>query len=190
MNTSIQGMKIIQKTIETAAPLSSRIMQSAKNASGFVPNLYEIMANNPALLDAYTHTYKTFRENAGFTSIEQEVVFLAVAYENECGYCMAAHSFVGDKLSGVPTEVTDAIRDGKNVPDEKLNALVNFTRLITRTRANISDEDISIFLNAGYNEKHILGVITGIGVKTFSNYTSHLTNAPLDEIFKDRKWSK
>ncbi len=38
--------------------------------------------------------------------------------------------------------------------------------------------------------KTILGVITGIGVKTFSIYTDHIVNAPLDEIFQERKWSK
>lgn len=184
------GININPETIETAASLASNIMQGTKDAMGFVPNMYGFMANNPALLDAYTHTYKTFRENAGFTPVEQEVIFLSVAYENECDYCVAAHSFVGDKMSGVPTEVTDAIREGKEIDDTKLSALSTFTRLMTRTRANVTSEDIATFLSAGYDENHILGVITGIGVKTFSNYSNHLTNTPLDEMFQERKWSK
>lgn len=184
------GININPETIETAAPLASNIMQGTKDAMGFVPNMYGFMANNPALLDAYTHTYKTFRENAGFTPVEQEVIFLSVAYENECDYCVAAHSFVGDKMSGVPTEVTDAIREGKEIDDAKLSALSTFTRLMTRTRANVTSEDIATFLSVGYDENHILGVITGIGVKTFSNYSNHLTNTPLDEMFQERKWSK
>tara|TARA_B100000809_G_scaffold234148_1_gene251398 strand:+ start:570 stop:1145 length:576 start_codon:yes stop_codon:yes gene_type:complete len=183
-------INITPKTIETAAPSASKIMQGTKDAMGFVPNMYEYMANNPALLDAYTHTYKTFRENAGFTSVEQEVIFLSVAYQNECDYCVAAHSFVADKMSGVKAEVTDAIRAGKDVDDAKLSALSTFTRLMTKTRANVSSEDISTFLSAGYNENHILGVITGIGVKTFSNYSNHLANTPLDDVFQERKWSK
>ncbi len=189
-NETAQGLNINPKTIENANPLAGKIMQGTKDAMGFVPNMYGFMANNPALLDAYTHTYHTFRENAGFTPVEQEVIFLSVAYENECDYCVAAHSFVGDKMSGVPTEVTDAIREGQEVSDSKLNALSQFTRLMTRTRANVTNEDVLAFLNAGYNENHILGVITGIGVKTFSNYSNHLTNTPLDEMFSSRKWSK
>lgn len=184
------GININPETIETAAPLASNIMQGTKDAMGFVPNMYGFMANNPALLDAYTHTYKTFRENAGFTPVEQEVIFLSVSYENECDYCVAAHSFVGDKMSGVPTEVTDAIREGKEIDDTKLSALSTFTRLMTRTRANVTSEDIATFLSAGYDKNHILGVITGIGVKTFSNYSNHLTKTPLDEMFQERKWSK
>lgn len=178
------------KTIENAGSLAGKIMQATNDLMGFVPNMYGIMANNPALLDAYTYTYHTFRENAGFTSVEQEIIFLSVAYENQCGYCVAAHSFVGDKMSGVPTEVTDAIREGRELPNTKLNALSVFTRLITSTRANVTNEDITTFLDAGYDENSVLGVITGVGVKTFSNYVNHLANTPLDEMFSERKWNK
>ena len=75
--------------------------------------------------------------------------------------------FVGDKMSGVPTEVTNAIRTGKEIDDVKLNALSKFTKIMTRTRANVTHDDITTFLSVGYDENHILGVITGIGVKTF-----------------------
>lgn len=189
-NEITKGLAINPKTIESATPLARKIMQSTKDAMGFVPNMYGFMANNPALLDAYTHTYHTFRENAGFTPIEQEVIFLSVAYENGCEYCVAAHSFVADKMSGVPTEVTNAIREGKEVADTKLSALVNFTRLMTSTRANVTTQDVETFLDAGYGENHILGVITGIGVKTFSNYTNHLTNPDVDAAFAGRVWKK
>lgn len=57
--------------------------------------MYKSMGNNPALLDAYIYSYNSFRANSGFNSVEQEVVFLSVAYENNCEYCMAAHSFIG-----------------------------------------------------------------------------------------------
>ncbi|MBL4708819.1 MAG: carboxymuconolactone decarboxylase family protein [Flavobacteriales bacterium] len=191
MNTeTLRGLEIRPQTIETAAPLASEIMQGTKDAMGFVPNMYGVMANNPALLDAYTHAYKTFRENTGFTSVEQEVIFLSVAYENECEYCVAAHSFVGDKMSGVPMEITDAIREGREIPDARLSALSSFARAITRTRGKVAADEIADFINAGYRENDILGVITGVGVKTFSNYLNHIANTPLDETFSPRAWSK
>ena len=139
-----------QKTIETAKPLASKIMANTKKSLGFVPNMYGLMANNPALLDSYTHSYHTFRENAGFTTIEQEVIFLSVAYENNCDYCMAALSFVADKMSKFPEEVTNAIREGKKITDAKLNALNLFTKLMTKNRGFTSNVEIDAFLNAGY----------------------------------------
>lgn len=109
------------------------------------------MGANPALLDAYIYAYTSFRANSGFNSVEQEVVFLSVAYENNCAYCMAAHSFIGDKMSKVPTEVTDAIRDGKQIPDVKLAALSKLTRSLTATRGNVSQEEVNEFLAVGYS---------------------------------------
>lgn len=186
----MKKLNLESKTIETANPLASSIINNTKKAMGFVPNMYTTMANNPALLDAYVHSYKTFRQNSGFNSIEQEVIFLSVAYENECDYCMAAHSFVADKASKVPTEITDAIRSNGNITDIKLNALSTFARLVTRNRGNVSNQEINDFLSVGYTESHVLGVITGVGVKTFSNYFNHIAETSLDTVFKSREWLK
>ena len=50
--------------------------------------MYLGMANNTALLDGYLSAYNSFRANSGFNPQEQEVIFLSIAYENECEYCM------------------------------------------------------------------------------------------------------
>jgi uncharacterized peroxidase-related enzyme len=186
----MKKLKLDFKTTETASPIASSLLDDAKKAMGFVPNMYATMANNPALLDSYLHSYKSFRQNSGFNSVEQEVIFLSVAYENACDYCMAAHSFVADKASKVPTEITDAIRCNGNIEDSKLKALSHFTRIITRNRGHVTNQEISDFLNAGYNENDVLGVITGVGVKTFSNYFNHIAETPLDTAFMSREWSK
>ena len=119
-------LKIEPMTATTAQPIASVILENTKKVMGFVPNMYKGMANNPALLDAYVHSYKTFRQNSGFNSVEQEIIFLSVAYENQCDYCMTAHSFVADKASKVPTEITEAIRSNQKITDSKFNALSNF----------------------------------------------------------------
>lgn len=170
--------------------LTNEILKKTKEGLGFAPNMYVKMGANPALLDAYAHTYKSFRENAGFTPVEQEVILLSVAYENNCEYCMAAHSFVGDKMSKVPKEVTDAIRNGEPIPDTKLAALSKLARTITTTRGNISQNDIDEFLEAGYSEPQVLGIIAGVAVKTMSNYANHITNPKLDDVFVGRTWTK
>ncbi len=189
MNT-ITKLTLTPKTIETADAISTKILEEAKKGMGMIPNMYATMANNTALIDAYSHSYKTFRENAGFTSQEQEIIFLSVAFENECEYCMSAHSFVADKMSKVPTEVTDAIRNDTEIEDTKYKALSTFSRVMTAKRGNPSPENIDAFLAAGYTENHILGVIAGIGVKTMSNYFNHVFNTPVDAAFASRTWVK
>lgn len=172
------------------SPVTQEIFDKTQKALGFIPNMYKSMGANPALLDAYIYAYTSFRANSGFNSVEQEVVFLSVAYENNCAYCMAAHSFIGDKMSKVPTEVTDAIRDGKQIPDVKLAALSKLTRSLTATRGNVSQEEVNEFLAVGYSEIHVLGIIAGIAVKTMSNYSNHITNPVLDAAFAGRAWKK
>lgn len=172
------------------SPISQDIFNNTQKSLGFIPNMYLKMGNNPALLDAYTYAYNSFRANSGFNPVEQEVVFLSVAFENNCEYCMAAHSFVGDMMSKVPTEVTNAIRDNQQVPDTKLAALSKLTRSLTANRGHVSQEEVDAFLAVGYKETHVLGIIAGIAVKTLSNYSNHLTNPEVDAAFAGRAWKK
>lgn len=169
---------------------SEKILDNTKKALGFAPNMYKTMAGNTSLLDSYTYAYDSFRKYSGFTSVEQEVVFLSVSYVNNCTYCMAAHSFVGDQMTNVPNEVTDAIRAGVTISDKKLNALSTLTKIMVNTRGLPSEDDLAAFFSAGYSETHVLGIITGIAVKTMSNYSNHNTHPELDIVFAGRRWNK
>lgn len=172
------------------SPISQAIYDQSQKTLGFVPNMYTKMGENPALLDSYIYAYNSFRANSRFNSVEQEVVFLSVAYENNCEYCMAAHSFMADKMSKVPTEVTNAIREGNQVPDQKLAALSKLTRTLTINRGNASQAEVDEFLAAGYEEAHVLGIVAGIAVKTMSNYSNHNTSPEVDAAFAGRAWKK
>lgn len=177
------------QSIENAEPRAKALLESAKAALGFVPNMYALMVNGPGLLETYQHGYAHFREGSGFTMAEQEVIFLTISRENGCDYCMAAHSFVADKMSKVPLAVTDAIRDDLPLPDAKLAALNSFTRTMVAKRGLPSRGEVESFLNAGYTERHILGIVLAIGVKTLSNYSNHLVHTPVDAVFSSRVWA-
>jgi len=189
MKKSEQKLELDFQTVESSHQISSRILDNTIKGLGFAPNLYSLMANNPALLDAYTHSYNTFRNNGGLNPVEQEVVFLSAAAENECQYCVAAHSFVADNMTLVPKEITESIRSGTEIKDNKLKALSNFTKNMVKERGWVSKNQIEEFLNSGYSKKDILAVITGIGVKTMSNYFNHIIHTPLDEVFKGSAWN-
>lgn len=171
-----------------AAPVAREILETSQKQLGFVPNMYAVMANSPGLLSTYAHGYAHFRQESGFTPIEQEVVLLTVSRENGCHYCVAAHSFVADAMSKVPKDVTDAIRDGTPIPDAKLGALSEFTRLMVNKRGLPTIAEAAAFRGAGYTERHMLEVILAIAVKTISNYANHLFHTPVDAMFAGRVW--
>ncbi len=116
-------------------------------------------------------------------------MLLAVSRENGCTYCVAAHSFIADKMSGVPEAVTNAIRDGQPIPDARLAALHDFTRTMVIKRGLPDKTDVSAFLAAGYSERQILEVVLAIAVKTLSNYANHLFHTPVDGMFAGRAWA-
>ena len=176
------------KSIDDAEPEAKEILEAAKKKLGFVPNMYNAMANSPGLLNTYIQGYGAFREKSGFSSIEQEVIFLAISQVNGCEYCMAAHSFLAEAASGVPSDVTTAIRDGKQVPEIQLSALSVFTRLMVSKRGLPSQSDVDAFLSSGYKEKDILEIIHAIAIKTISNYTNHIFHTDVDEVFSQHTW--
>lgn len=182
----IQNLEPVE-TNQAKAPAKG-VMEDAQEKMGMVPNMYRTMANLPGLLGAYECGYNLFREMSGFSSVEQEVVLITISRENGCDYCVGAHSFIADKMSKVPEAVTDALRAGETPPDDKLAALSKFTKVMLETRGWPDKADAKAFLDAGYEEKHMLGVILALSVKTISNYSNHLFGTELDDAFASRRW--
>lgn len=177
------------KNIDDAEPEAKALLVGAQKKMGFIPNMYGAMANSSGLLNTYIKGYSAFRENSGFSSMEQEVIFLAISQVNGCEYCMAAHSFLAEAASGVPSDITAAIRDGKPVPEMQLSALSIFTRLMVSKRGLPTLDDVETFLAAGYKEKDILEIIHAIAVKTISNYTNHIFHTDVDDAFNKHAWT-
>lgn len=164
------------------------LLQKTKKENRMIPNMYKAMANSPALLDSYMYGYKLFRQESGFTAEEAEVVFLTISAENHCVYCMGAHSLLADTASNVPVKVTEAIRNNQKIPHEKFSKLSEFTSIMVNKRGLPTEEDVNVFLNAGYTESHVLSIILAISIKTISNYTNHIFHTELDTVFKSREW--
>jgi uncharacterized peroxidase-related enzyme len=176
------------QTLENAGPKAKPLLEKANDKLGFVPNMYAGMAKAPGVLDTYLHGYDLFREESGFAPPEQEVVFLTISRLNGCGYCMAAHSMLAEKMSQVPEDVIAAIRDDKPIPDERLAALSQFTKVMFETRGMPTQADVEAFLAAGFEESHILQIVLAMAVKTLSNYSNHINHPELDEAFAGHAW--
>lgn len=188
--SEIARLTLPPKTAETAEPRAAQALEGAARSLGFIPNMYANMANAPELLESYLAGYKLFRGEAGFTPAEQEVVFLTISRVNDCSYCMAAHSMIAEKVSKVPASDLDAVRRGAVLPDPKLQALARFTGLMVESRGRPTPADVSAFLAAGYTERHVLGVILAMSVKTISNSVNHVFHTELDPAFAGHSWAK
>ncbi len=170
-------------TLDAANAEQKSVLEGALKQVGFIPNMYANMVNVPGVLTTYLHGYAAFRKSSGLSPAEQEVVFLAISRQNGCSYCMAAHSMMADKVSGVPAPVLAAIRSGQALPDAKLQALYDFTRELVSTAGKPGQAVAAAFLSAGYTEATALQIILAAAVKTLSNFSNHLFQTEVDAKF-------
>ncbi len=181
------NLKITKK--ENAKPESADLLAGVEKKYGFIPNLMGVFADSPSALQAYL-SLSDLVSKSSFTPEEQQALLLAVSYENNCDYCVAAHSMMASKMAGMPSDRLEAIRTGNQVQDKKINELVRFTKSVVSARGNLSKESVVQFQSAGYTNQHVLEVILGVAMKTLSNYTNHIAETPLDPAFADYKWTK
>ncbi len=187
MSHSERALKLPSRDVGDADPAIAAVLSKAQSKLGFLPNMYRNMANAPALLETYMAGYDAFRNDSGLTPAEQETVLLAISRTNGCEYCVAAHSVIAD-MSKVPTDVTDALRDGRPLPDARLDALATFTAAMVESHGLPTAVDLDAFLGAGFTEVDVLQVLLAIAVKTISNYSNHLFHTEVDKAFAGRVW--
>lgn len=101
---------------------------------------------------------------------------------------MAVHSTMA-AAAGVAPGVIDAIRQDKPIDDAELDAVRRFTRAVVAERGWVPDAELNDFLGAGFTRRQVLDVLTGVTMKTLSNYTNHLAHTPLDDAFTGYAWT-
>lgn len=179
-------MKFDVYSIDNAPEKSRATLEGVKQAYGFVPNLFGVFAESPAAVQAYAAIGKAL-QSAGLNVVEQQVVFLSVSAENGCKYCVAAHSTIA-KGAKMPDEILAALRSQDDLPDARLQALAAFTRAVVKNRGWVPEADLQAFVDAGFERRHVLDVLTIMAMKTLSNYTNHIAETPLDDAFSAQAW--
>jgi len=178
-----------QFTLHTAetAPVGSRDeIADTTNKFCFLPNIYAVFADSPAVIKAYK-AMTNLLLNGSFSPAEQQLMLLTVSTTNDCGYCVAAHT-MGGKREGLDDLVIEAVRTGLPIPDRKMAVLHRFTKLIVENRGWVSNDDIDSFMAAGYSRQQVLEVVLAVSLKTLSNYINHFAETPLDEAFEPVRW--
>lgn len=181
-------MSYVVHTVDTAPAGARETLAGVQKGYGFLPNLLGVMAEAPALLEAYTTISKIF-DGSSFTPTERQIVLLTTSYENGCEYCIAAHSTIAG-MQKVPADVVAAIRAGAPIGDQKLEALRRYTASVVTARGWPSEAETAAFVQAGYGKQQALEVVLGVGLKTLSNYMNHIAETPLDAAFSKAAWRK
>ncbi len=94
---------------ENADPKALEIVAAVKKALGIVPNMVATMAQSPAVASAYVGFSHALSQGSLSAEIRERIA-LTVAEEDACGYCLAAHTFLGKKAGLKEDEILNARR--------------------------------------------------------------------------------
>jgi alkylhydroperoxidase family enzyme len=172
----------------TAPELSQPLLEGSVKDFGMIPNLHGVMAESPAVLESYKFLHEQF-QNTSFNANEVTVVWQTINVEHECHYCVAAHTGIANMMK-VDAAITDALRKRTAMPTSKLQVLHEMTLDLVRERGRPSEQALTAFFDAGYQQSHLLEIVLGISQKILSNYINHLADTPVDKPFEKFVWQK
>ncbi len=174
-------------TPETAPEGARDTLTNVTKHYGFLPNVLAGLAEAPVALHGYVGLSEQFGKSS-LNAKEQQVVLLATSVINECSFCVAAHSFVARNAAKLDDANLQALRNGTVLPDARLNALAQFTRAVVNERGWVNGAALDAFLSAGFSKAQVLEVITGVALKTLSNYANHVLETPVNAQLKAETW--
>lgn len=173
-------------TINSAPEAAKESLQAAEKKMGFLPNIFGKMAESPALLEAYL-TLDGIYAKTSLSPVEQQAALLAVSADNQCSFCVAAHTG-GIKQAGADDALVKDLRERNTPNDAKVAAVTRFARHLNAQRGWAEKHEVDAFFAAGFTQQQALELVIACALKTLSNYTNHMAETPLNEELKPLAW--
>jgi uncharacterized peroxidase-related enzyme len=161
----------------TATGTVAAQLEGTRKALGSTPNLFTTAAHSPAALTALNGLFGALSRSALGAAIGEQVA-IAVAQQNGCEYCLAAHTALGG-LHGVTPGELSAARVGVST-DPKAAAAMTLATTIVRTRGKTDDAALAAARAAGLSEGEIVEVVAHVALNVFTNYLNNLARTEVD----------
>lgn len=172
---------------QSTVPEESRpLLERSRKVFGIILHLHTVMAESIGFFRTYKALHDEFL-NSSFDATEQTVVWQTINVEHTCTSCVPAPTVIAKRMK-VDEDVIQALRDGTPLPNERLEALRDFTLAVLRERGKVGDATVQGFLDAGYTKQQVFEVVMCLAQKVMSNDINHLTAPPLDKEFAAYVW--
>ena len=165
------------KTAETAEGEAKRQLAQINDVFGMTPNMFAAVANSPAALKSMWGSFGAL--GAGILGAKLgEAIAVAVANYNDCHYCLAAHTVLGQQAGATGEEMAEAQR-GRST-DPKTAAALTFALKIVANRGQITTADVEQVRAAGFDDQGIVEIVAHVALNLFTNYVNVALAVPLD----------
>ena len=145
---------------------------------GVIPNMMRTMGNSPAVLEGYLNLSGAL-SHGKLSAKTGELIALSVSESNSCDYCLAAHTFIGEKLVKADPEVLHAARTG-NSADAKTAAILQFAKTLVSKNGLVNDQDVNTVKNAGVSDAELAETVGHVALNILTNYFNNTANTEID----------
>jgi len=165
-------------TIEEAPAQSQPLLQAVKKQLGVVPNLFRLISNSSAALEA--HLGLAGGLDKGKLPLQTRArIALSVAEFNGCNYCLSAHTYLGKNLAKLDdAEITANRSGGSNDPHAQ--AAVHFAVRVAQARGHINADELDAVRSAGYDDAQIIEIVLHVALNTWTNYINTVAATDID----------
>lgn len=164
-------------TDDTATARERLALREIARTWGIVPNLGRVFARSLPFTYAVLAFGKALSRGR-FTGPVAEQIAIAVANENRCSYCLAAHTAAG-KAAGLDARTAADARSGI-AADPKTAAALTFVQAVVRDRGHVSEVDLAAVRAVGWTDGDLVELVGHAIATTLTNYLHHLSDVAVD----------
>jgi uncharacterized peroxidase-related enzyme len=162
---------------ETANIEQLNLLTAIQSQLGMVPNFLRVFAHSPDALKAFLGLHH-IANHGSLDATTRERIALALAQQNECEYCLSAHTAIGRK-AGLNGAEIEANRAGTS-QDAKAAVAVKFARALVEHKGEVTTTELQAMRNAGFSEADIVEVITHVGMNIMTNILGKASRVDID----------
>jgi uncharacterized peroxidase-related enzyme len=163
---------------EQTPPASRPLLDAVHKQLGVVPNLMKTLGNSPAALGGYLGLSAALGKGE-IGAKTGERIALAIAEFNRCGYCLAAHTYLGKNLAKLDDAEIAANRNGTS-SDEKAGAAVRFALNVAQERGHVPDAAVQAVKAAGFSDAEVVEIVLHVALNTLTNYVNSVAQTEID----------
>lgn len=164
--------------LEGAPGASQDLLEGVRKQLGTVPNMFRTFAHSPAALEGYLGLSSALARGS-LDAATRERIALAVAEINGCGYCLAAHSYLGKNHAKLSESEIESNRRATSA-DAKAAVAVAFAARVVETRGQVGFPDIQAVRTAGFHDAEIVEIVAHVALNTLTNYLNKVAETAID----------
>jgi len=168
----------------TAPEQSQESLAKVRKNFGMIPNIYGYLAQSPVALNASLFINEQLMKHSSLTPAQVQVALLAISEQNNCEFCIAAHSWVGSKFQA-NSQTVQAIREGGEINDPQDKAMVQYLRALVSDRGHVAKEIEQQFYDAGFTLANMFDLLVCNMLKSLTNYASHQVGIEVNPEFSE-----